>query len=239
MRQGSCRFLFFRLRARRSFNETASGDFSGHTLQKQPCSLSTTCAIVENNLFKSNRIFVASSQRFHLCYLHSLVDGSNPNFLVSWVVASVWQFCAYFICFFAGVNPSYAGVIGGSLPGAKQHSVSPHFVNAQSSTVDSGPKVDGSVDSSNVVALSCSLTDGFLSLAAWVRSSCVMYHPSFILHLQRFQKSCILMQLKVKCVCFQVINVSPKRGRWVESTHVTARAVVLVYGQQSSVTLLR
>jgi hypothetical protein len=99
---------------------------------------------------------------------------------------------------FAGVNPSCAGVIGGSLPGAKQHSVSPHFVNAQSSTVDSGPKVDSAVDSSNVVALSCSLTDGFLSLAAWVRSSCVMYHPPFILHLQRFQKVCILMQLKVR-----------------------------------------
>jgi hypothetical protein len=76
-----------------------------------------------------------------------------------------------FIC----VIPSYAGVIGGLLPSAKLQPHSPHFIKAQCSAKDMGSNVDGAVDSSHVVALSCSVTDGFLSLAAWVHSTCVMY----------------------------------------------------------------
>lgn len=69
----------------------------------------------------------------------------------------------------------FAGVIAGSLPGSKQPSHSPHFTKAQGSTLDVGTKFDCAADSLHVVALSCSLNDGFLSLAAWVHSNCVMY----------------------------------------------------------------
>jgi hypothetical protein len=78
---------------------------------------------------------------------------------------------------------SCPGVIAGALPTAKQQR-SPHFVNAQCCTADPGSKLDPAVESSQVVALSCSVNNGFLSLAAWVHSTCVMYFPAFfLLHL--------------------------------------------------------
>ncbi len=76
---------------------------------------------------------------------------------------------------FIRIIPSFVGVIGGVLPSAKVQSHSPHFIKAQCSTKDMGSNVDGAADSPHVVALSCSVTDGFLSLAAWVHSTCVMY----------------------------------------------------------------
>ncbi len=143
---------------------------------------------------------------------------------------------------FVVTNAFVAGVIGGSLPNAKQHQ-SPHFIKAQSIEIDSRSKNDSAVEPMNIVSLSCNVTDGFLSLAAWVRNSCAMYFPvSFFEHcfISNFTEECPFFRLNVLTIeSLATCGFVTELGRWVESTHVSARVVVLVYGQQSSVTLLR